>query len=76
MQRAPGAVFLGVKEPVHKTDHSPQSTAEVKNAWSYTITPPYVFRLWCIIMNRENYNFYVKGKNVALKRRLPGWHDV
>jgi hypothetical protein len=35
----PGAVSLGVKRPWRKTDHSLPSSAEVKNAWSYTSTP-------------------------------------
>jgi hypothetical protein len=26
-----------------EADHSPPSSAEVKNAWSYTSTPQYVF---------------------------------
>jgi hypothetical protein len=37
---------LGVKRPVRKTDHSPPSSAEVKNAWSYTSAPQYVFITW------------------------------
>jgi hypothetical protein len=32
--------FPGVKRLVREADHSPQSSAEVKNAWSYTFTPP------------------------------------
>jgi hypothetical protein len=31
---------LGVKRPGHWGDHSPPSSAEVKNAWRYTSTPP------------------------------------
>jgi hypothetical protein len=31
---------LGVKQPGCEADHSPQWSAEVKNAWSYTSTPP------------------------------------
>jgi hypothetical protein len=31
---------LGVKWPGCETDHSPPSSAKVKNAWSYTSTPP------------------------------------
>jgi hypothetical protein len=34
-----GAISLGVKQPVREADHSPPSSAEVKNAWSYTSTP-------------------------------------
>jgi hypothetical protein len=33
----------GVKQPEHETDHSPPSTPEVKNEWSYTSTPTNMF---------------------------------
>jgi hypothetical protein len=32
--------FPGVKRPRREADHSPPPSAEVKNAWSYTSTPP------------------------------------
>jgi hypothetical protein len=32
--------FPGVKRPGREADHSPPSSAEVKNAWGYTSTPP------------------------------------
>jgi len=32
------ALYLGVKWPVHEADHTPPSSAEVKNALSYTST--------------------------------------
>jgi hypothetical protein len=35
-----GALSLGVKRPGHEADHSPPSSAEVKNAWNYTSTAP------------------------------------
>jgi hypothetical protein len=35
-----GAISLGVKRPGSEADHSLPSNAEVKNAWSYTSTPP------------------------------------
>jgi hypothetical protein len=38
IQWVPGALFLGVKWPVHEADHSPSSTAEFENS-SYTSTP-------------------------------------
>jgi hypothetical protein len=40
IQWVSGALSLGVKRPGHEADHSPPSSAEVKNAWSYTSTPP------------------------------------
>jgi hypothetical protein len=33
----------GVKRPGHETGHSPPTSAEVKNTWIYTSTPPCVF---------------------------------
>jgi hypothetical protein len=35
-----GALSLGVKRPGREANHSPPSSAEVKNAWSCTSTPP------------------------------------
>jgi hypothetical protein len=32
--------YLGVKRPGREADQSPPSSAEVKNAWSYTSAPP------------------------------------
>jgi hypothetical protein len=34
-----GALFRGVKWPGREADYSAPSSAEVKNAWSYTSTP-------------------------------------
>jgi hypothetical protein len=34
------ALSLGVKKPGRDADHSPPSSAEVKNAWNYTSIPP------------------------------------
>jgi hypothetical protein len=39
IQWVPGALSLGVKRPRREADHSPPSSAEVKNAWRYTFTP-------------------------------------
>jgi hypothetical protein len=44
-----GALFLVVKRPGREADHSPPSSAEVRNAWSYTSTPQYVFKAWCLV---------------------------
>jgi hypothetical protein len=35
-----GTLSLGIKRPGREADHSPPSGAEIKNAWSYTFTPP------------------------------------
>jgi hypothetical protein len=49
IQWVPGALSLGVKQPVCEPDHSPPSSAEVKNEWSYTSTPQYTFIAWCSV---------------------------
>jgi hypothetical protein len=40
---SPAALSLGVKRPGREADHSHKSSAEVKNAWSYTSTLRYAF---------------------------------
>jgi hypothetical protein len=37
------ALSLRVKGPGHEADHTPLSSIEVKNAWSYTSTPSCIF---------------------------------
>jgi hypothetical protein len=40
IQWVPGALSLGVKWHGREADHSHPSSADVKNAWSYTSAPP------------------------------------
>jgi hypothetical protein len=40
IQWVPGVLSLGLKLPEREADHSPPSSVEVKNAWSYTSIPP------------------------------------
>jgi hypothetical protein len=40
IQWVPGALSVGVKQPGREADHSLPSSAEIKNAWSYTSTLP------------------------------------
>jgi len=42
-----GDISVELERPVREVDHSPESIVEVKNAWSHTFTPPYVFMTWC-----------------------------
>jgi hypothetical protein len=39
--------------PGGEADHSPPSSAEVKNVWSYTSTPQYVFMVWSLVKHRD-----------------------
>jgi hypothetical protein len=51
-----GGFSLGVKRPGREADHSPPSSAEVKNAWNYTSTlTDYVFMAWCLVKHRDNF---------------------
>jgi hypothetical protein len=59
MQWVPGIFSLGVKRPGRESDHSTPSSAEVKNAWSCTSTPQYVFTAWCLVKHRDNFTFYI-----------------
>jgi hypothetical protein len=43
IQWVPGTLSPGVKRPGREADHLPPTSAEVKNTWMYTSTPPYVF---------------------------------
>jgi hypothetical protein len=52
-----GALSLGEKRPGREADHSPPSSAEVNNAWSYTSTPQYIFMAWCLVKHRDNFTF-------------------
>jgi hypothetical protein len=41
-----------------EADHSPPSSAEAKNAWSYTFTPQYAFMAWCSVKAQEHLYLY------------------
>jgi hypothetical protein len=45
IQWIPGVLSPGIKQlvPGHEADHSPPSSAKVKNVWCYTSTPPVCF---------------------------------
>jgi len=55
------ALSLGLKWPRREADHSPISSAEVKNMWSYTPLSQYAFMVWCSVKAEEQiklfYNF-------------------
>jgi hypothetical protein len=51
--------FLGGKAEGREADHSPPSSVEIKNAWSYTSSPQRVFMAWCLVKHRDNFTFYL-----------------
>jgi hypothetical protein len=42
----------GLKRPRRELDHSPPPSAEVKDASSYTSTPPYFFTACCLLKHK------------------------
>jgi hypothetical protein len=67
IQWLPGALTLRVKRPDHEADHSPPSSAKVKNSWSYISSSP--IRLHGVALSyknrkhRRNFNFYLLNVN-------------
>jgi hypothetical protein len=49
IQSVPWALTPEVKWQGHEANCSPPSSAEVRNVWSYTSTPQYIFMAWCLI---------------------------
>jgi hypothetical protein len=57
IQWVPGALSLGVKWLGHEADYSPQSSAVVKNAWSYTSTSSTPSWHGAQLKHRDNFTF-------------------
>jgi hypothetical protein len=49
----PVHLLPGVKRPGHEADRLPRSVAEVKYAWCYISTPPYVFVVWSLFTQAQ-----------------------
>jgi hypothetical protein len=49
IQWVPEVLSPEVKRPGREDDHLPPNSAEVKNAWNYSSTPPYIVMAWCLI---------------------------
>jgi hypothetical protein len=63
------ALFLGVKRPGREADHSPPSSAEIKNTWSFTSTPHYAFTTWRSV--KAQGQLYIISTPRSSKRSLP-----
>jgi hypothetical protein len=60
-----GALFLGVKKPGCETDHSPPSSAEVKEHVELYLRPQYAFMVWCSVKRKhEQLYLYLTSQNV------------
>jgi len=70
IQWAPGTLSPGLKWPEREADHSLLSSAEVKNAWSYTSTHPasscceaelckrHIFTECCVLEHRGKFTHF------------------
>jgi hypothetical protein len=70
IQWVQGFLSLGVKRPVREADHSSPSSTEVKNAWSYTSTPQYVFMARCLVKHSENFTVTCTGHKVTYVMKI------
>jgi len=55
----PGTLSPAVKRPGLKAGHLLKPSTEVRNPWSYTPTPPYVFMALCLIKYRDKFTKFV-----------------
>jgi hypothetical protein len=54
---APATLTRHISGMGRAADHSLPSNVEVKNVWSYTFTPQYVFMAWYLVKHRNNFTF-------------------
>ena len=57
--------FLGLKRPRRESDQSSYPSAEIKNAWSYTFTPSYVFFTWGLIKHRTTFTSEIRTETIT-----------
>jgi hypothetical protein len=76
IQWVKGTLSLGVKRPGREADHSPPSSAEFKNAWSYTSTPEYVFMAWCLVKHKDNFNLRNNIPYIKVRLSLEFWTGI
>jgi hypothetical protein len=69
IQRIPGNLSLGVNRPRSEADHSPPSSAEVKECVEmYLHSTQYAFIAFCLVKLREDFTFTLQGIiNIVLK---------
>jgi hypothetical protein len=48
-----------------EADHSPPSSAKVKNVQTYTSTHSHIFMVWCLVKHRDNFTFTTVNGNTV-----------
>jgi len=57
-----GALSPAVRQPGRGADHSPPSSAEVKNLRSFISTLPHILMEWCLVKHRANFTFTFRNR--------------
>jgi hypothetical protein len=66
-----GVISAGLKRPGRDTNYSSSSVSKLKNEWSYTFTPLYVF--WCLIKHKDSIKYKLSMSlfhNINVKRSV------
>jgi hypothetical protein len=71
-----GALFPGVNRPGREAGYSVPSSAKIKNSWSYTSTPPYVFMAWCLVNHEDNFTFTSNFSSYSITRAAIALYGV
>jgi antirestriction protein ArdC len=61
IQWVPAVLTPRVKRSWRKANHPPPSGVEVKNTWSYTSIPTYIFMAWCSVKQCVHLNGVVRS---------------
>jgi hypothetical protein len=65
IQWVPWALFVVEEQPGREANHYPPSNVEVKNAWSYTFTPP--IRLHGVMLSYRKAQGQLKEESFCLE---------
>jgi hypothetical protein len=84
-QWVPGCSFPGVKRPGREADHSPPSSAEVKECVELYLHSQYAFMVWCLVKHRDSCTFSFDNRmiikmmmagSVELRTTLGTWSHI
>jgi hypothetical protein len=63
-----------IKRPEREANHSPQSSTQVENAWSYTSILPHSFIRWCLMNTLKPGAWFLKLWHVYPSLLVSGLH--
>jgi hypothetical protein len=66
IQSLPAALSSGIKRPGREADHSPPSSAEVKNDGAIPPLPHMSSMAQCLVKQRDRFTFYCKRKPICI----------